>query len=354
MTDAIYEEARIYPTDKRARKELEELLEKEGIRLDGNLEYTLGLYDQKGKLVATGSYFKNTLRCLAVDSAHQGEGLLNRVVSRLMELKADQGELHLFLYTKCDKAPFFADLGFGEIARVDGLTVFMESRREGFGRYLARVRGEECRGLKGGKTAAAIVMNANPFTHGHKYLVEQAASRCGVLHLFMVSEDASVFPFPVRERLIREGTAHIPNIIYHKTDSYMISSATFPSYFLKEADDVILAQAKLDVQVFTAIAKELGIMARYAGDEPYSRVTAAYNRVMKEELPKAGIQFVEIERRKMRGKGVSASWVRQLIHDGKMDEVPQLVPKTTWDFLRSPEGQRIVVAIREAENVTHY
>ena len=134
-----YEEARIYPTDKRGQRELMALLEKEGIRRDGNLEYTLGLYDGDYRLIATGSCYKNTLRCLAVDSAHQGEGLLNRVVSRLMELKADQGDLHLFLYTKCDKAPFFADLGFGEIAREDTLSAALavcqeveELQKEGY------------------------------------------------------------------------------------------------------------------------------------------------------------------------------------------------------------------------------
>lgn len=352
MTDAIYEESRIYPTDRRAQKELCALLEKEGIRRDGNLEYTLGLYDQEGRLAATGSYYKNTLRCLAVDSAHQGEGLLNRVVSRLVELKAEQGDLHLFLYTKCDKAPFFVDLGFREIARVEGLTVFMENRREGFARYLAGLRGETPR--SSARTAAAIVMNANPFTLGHRWLVEQAASRCGILHLFVVTEDSSLVPFAARERMVREGTADLKNVVVHRTESYMISSSTFPSYFIKDQEDVILAQARLDLRVFTAIAKELGIVARYVGEEPFSQVTAAYNRVMKEELPKAGIQCVEIPRKEQEGTPVSASRVRQLIHDGRMEEIRPLVPETTWQFFRTPEGERVAEAIRKAGEVVHY
>ena len=90
-----YEESRIYPSDKRAMEEYRALLEREGIRRDGSLEYTLGLYDSQGSLVATGSYYKNTLRCLAVDSTHQGEGLMNRVVSRLTDLEAQRGVFHL-------------------------------------------------------------------------------------------------------------------------------------------------------------------------------------------------------------------------------------------------------------------
>ncbi len=351
MTDAIYEESRIYPTDKRGQRELCALLEKEGIRRDGSLEYTLGLYDQEGQLAATGSYYKNTLRCLAVDSAHQGEGLLNRVVSRLMELKADQGDLHLFLYTKCDKAPFFADLGFGEIARVEGLTVFMENRRGGFARYLSGLKGD-CREAAGDH--AAIVMNANPFTLGHQWLVEQAAAQCGLLHLFVVTEDASLVPFSVRERLVREGVSHLPNVLVHQTGSYMISSSTFPSYFIKDEGDVIQAQARLDLQVFKAIAATLGISARFVGEEPFSQVTAVYNQIMAEELPKAGLRCVILPRREEKGQAISASRVRQLIHDGRLEEIRPLVPESTWQFFQTPEGAQVAEAIQRAGEVVHY
>jgi [citrate (pro-3S)-lyase] ligase len=351
MTDAIYEEARIYPTDKRGQRELAALLEKEGIRRDGNLEYTLGLYDQDYRLVATGSYYKNTLRCLAVDSAHQGEGLLNRVVSRLMELKADQGELHLFLYTKCGKVPFFRDLGFGEIARVEGLTAFMENRRDGFSRYLAGLKAQS---RETGGTAAAIVMNANPFTLGHRWLVEQAAARCDLLHLFVVTEDASLVPFPVRERLVREGVADLPNVLVHQTGSYMISSSTFPSYFIKDQGDVIQAQARLDLQVFQRIAGALGISARFVGEEPFSQVTAIYNRIMAEELPKEGLRCVILPRREESGAPISASRVRQLIHDGRTEEIRPLVPESTYRFFLSPEGEQVAEAIRKAGEVIHY
>ncbi|EFA28598.1 ABC transporter, ATP-binding protein, partial [Haemophilus influenzae HK1212] len=37
----------------------------------------------------------------------------------------------------------------------------------------------------------SIVMNANPFTLGHRYLIEQALQQCDHLHLFIVGEDAS-------------------------------------------------------------------------------------------------------------------------------------------------------------------
>lgn len=96
-------------------------------------------------------------------------------------------------------------------------------------------------------------------------MLEQAAAACDTLHIFIVSEDVSLIPFAVRERLVKEGTAHLPSVIYHRTGNYMISNATFPSYFLKDKDTVITAHAKLDVAIFTRIAKSLGITMRFVG-----------------------------------------------------------------------------------------
>ena len=124
-------------TDKRSQKQVDALLEQEGIRRDGNLDYTCGLFDDDWRLAATGSCFGNTIRCLAVDRNRQGEGLLNQIVTHLMEIQAERGNTHLFLYTKPNSAKFFGDLGFYEIASVEGRLVFMENRRRGFADYCA-------------------------------------------------------------------------------------------------------------------------------------------------------------------------------------------------------------------------
>ena len=131
----------------------------------------------------------------------------------------------------------------------------------------------------------AIVMNANPFTLGHRYLVEQARTACGVLHLFMVSEDVSLVPFSVRKKLIIEGTKDIPGIVYHEAGSYIISSATFPAYFQKGDNAVIRSQAGIDAQIFTQIAAALGITDRFVGDEPTSVVTGIYNEILSTARP---------------------------------------------------------------------
>ena len=330
-------------------KQVEALLHQEGIRLDGNLDYTCGLFDENDNLAATGSSFGATLRCFAVDRAHQGEGLLNQIVSHLVERLTGQGRTHLFVYTKVSTAKFFQDLGFYEIARVENTLSFLENRKNGFARFCARLsqsRTEE--------PAAAIVMNANPFTLGHLALAERAAAEFPAVHLYVLEEDASLVPFAVRWKLVNEGVAHLPHVICHKSGPYLISSATFPSYFLKDEGAVIQGHARLDLALFSQIAQALNITARYAGEEPSSQVTGLYNRVMAQELPKKGIRFVEVPRASQDGAPISASTVRKLIHDGNLGAIRPLVPEPTWQFFHTPEARPVIAAIQAAGNVVHY
>ena len=110
----FYTLSKIHPDDRRGMAQVRALLEQEGIALDGNLDYTCGLFDENDNLAATGSSFGATLRCFAVDRAHQGEGLLNQIITHLIEVQCARGNLHLFLYTKVKSARFFGDLGFSD------------------------------------------------------------------------------------------------------------------------------------------------------------------------------------------------------------------------------------------------
>lgn len=339
----------VRPSDARSMAQIDALLEREGIQRDGNLDYICAMYDDDYKVIATGSCFGNTLRCFAVSHEHQGEGLLNQVLSHLLEVQFDRGRLHLFLYTKMDTAKFFGDLGFYEIAQVDGTLVFLENRRGGFRRYIQDLE----RSRREGRSAA-LVMNANPFTLGHQYLVETAAARCDTLHLFVLSEDASLVPFAARKRMVEAGVAHLPNVIVHDSGPYMISSATFPSYFLKDELSVIEGHARLDLSIFAKIAEALNITARYVGEEPASVVTGRYNQIMAEELPKRGVECVIVPRKRAGNAPISASMVRSCLKDGDFDTLRALVPPTSFDFLTSAEAAPIICRIRAAENVVHY
>lgn len=144
-----YTISQIYPSDRRAMAQVDSLLQQEGIRRDGNLDYICGMYDGDYKLIATGSCFGPTLRCFAVSREHQGEGLLNEIVSHLMEVEFARGNTHQFLYTKTGAARFFGSLGFYEIARVDGTLAFLENRPTGFRDYLRGWRKPGGRGSPG-------------------------------------------------------------------------------------------------------------------------------------------------------------------------------------------------------------
>ena len=344
-----YAITRVYPGDKRTLASVDALLHKEGITRDGNLDYICAMLDEDGEVIATGSCFRNTLRCFAVSSEHQGEGLLNEIVSHLMEYQLARGNGHLFLYTKVKAARFFESLGFYEIARVEGTLVFMENRRNGFPNYLKALEKTARPGQ-----SAAIVMNANPFTLGHRYLVETAVRQCDTLHLFVLSEDASLVPFSVRRELVRQGTADLPNVVLHDSGPYIISSATFPSYFLKDAAAVIEGHARLDLAVFTKIAGALNVTKRFVGEEPTSQVTGLYNEIMVRELPKAGIECHVVPRKQAAGQAISASTVRLALQKGDWESLKMLVPQTTLDYFQSPEAAPVLEHIRRADNVIHY
>ena len=336
-------------SDKRMLAQVDALLVENGITRDANLDYICAMVDEENRVIATGSCFGATLRCFAVSQQHQGEGLLNEVVSHLMEYQMARGYTHLFLYTKIKSAKFFQSLGFYEIARVDGTLVFMENRRNGFPSYLSRLEKTARPGVSG-----AIVMNANPFTLGHQYLVETAAGRCDTLHLFLLSEDASLVPFGVRKQLVQAGTAHLKNLVLHDSGPYIISNATFPSYLLKDDAAVIQGHAKLDLTIFVRIARALGVTVRFVGEEPTSQVTGLYNEIMAAQLPENGIDCVILPRKEALGKAISASTVRAALQAGDWQTLSQLVPQTTLDYFRSSEAEPVLRRIRSAENVVHY
>ena len=358
-----YAISQIYPSDRRANTQINELLLAEGIRRDANLDYTCGMYDEEMNIIATGSCFGNTLRCMAVSNAHLGEGLMNQIVTHLISVQFERGNTHLFLYTKCNSAKFFGDLGCYEIARIDGQIVFMENKKTGFTSYLEKLKKEteqsevfrqfSCNDSAKTKIAA-LVMNANPFTLGHQYLVEKAASENDILHLFIVSEDQSLVPFSVRKKLVLEGTAHLKNIIYHESGPYIISNATFPSYFQKDADAVMESHANLDLTIFVRIAQALGINCRYVGEEPNSQVTGIYNEIMAKKLPENQIACKIIPRKEANDSVISASTVRTALKCDKIDLLKTLVPETTFRYFQSDEAAPVIEKIKAAQNVVHH
>lgn len=311
----------------RRRGQLEDFLSGCGLELDAYVEYTVLLVDG-GEIVATGSLDGMTVKCVAVAPDRQGEGLAAQVMTELRREAWARGHRQLMLYTKPRNRLMFAELGFSPLAETRDC-LLMESGRGGFARFLASLPGAAS-GVIG-----CIVANANPFTLGHRYLVEQALERCDVLRVFILSEDKSLFSPEARMSLAKAGCAGLSRVSFHDTGPYLISSATFPDYFLRDRLTADRAFCELDVAMFgERIAPEMGITRRFVGTEPEDGVTRMYNECLKARLPNYGIEVVELARREAEGSVISAGRVRALYREGKLEALRPMVPETTLEYLR--------------------
>jgi [citrate (pro-3S)-lyase] ligase len=331
---------------KKDKEKLEKLLSKQQLQLDKFIEKTIGIFDEE-QLVATGSISANTLRCLAIEDNYKGTSIINTLVSELINIQYQKGVTHLFIYTKYDSYKSFEYLGFKKIIDVDKKIVLMENKVDGIHEYIKEIS----RFKKTGKVISAIVVNCNPFTLGHQYLIEKASKESDYVHVFVVWEDKSTFPSEVRYRLIKEGTKHLKNVIIHKGKNYIISSATFPTYFIKDNKEVVYMHAKLDIEIFSEfIAPALEINRRYVGEENYCEVTRKYNQVMKELLPKRGIEVIEMKRREEDGDIVTASKVRESLQEEDWEKIKKIVPKSTYDYLRAKETEPLINKIKNSNS----
>lgn len=181
----------------------------------------------------------------------------------------------------------------------------------------------------------SIVMNCNPFTKGHRYLIDRALEKSDYLVVFVVEEDKSIFPFEDRFRLVAEGTEDLPNVILIPSGKFIISSLTFSEYFNKSELQDRVVDTSTDVLMFVReIAPCLRIQKRFAGEEPLDAVTRQYNESMKKILPEYGMEFVEIPRAETEGQVISASRVRALLENKEFDAIEHLVPETTFRYLK--------------------
>ena len=310
MTDlSIHELSLGFAHDKQM---LTDFLAKHHLNYEDDIEAAFGVFDADENLTGCGCCAGNLLKCFAVDESLRGQNALGSLVSRLVENRFAAGHYDLFVITRPNKK--------------NGLDNFYK-------KFLA--------GTEDSDNIGCIVMNCNPFTKGHLALITYAARACDLLHIFVVEENRSQFPFADRLRLVREGTDHLANVIVHPSGPYMISNATFPTYFLKEGEDAAKIQSELDITLFASrIAPLLHIKKRFAGEEPFDPVTRNYNEAMIRILPRYGISFIKIDRITTEGPDgkpevISASRVRKLLAEqGVTDEVLSLVPECTAKYLK--------------------
>jgi len=192
----------------------------------------------------------------------------------------------------------------------------------------------------GEEVIGAIVMNCNPFTQGHRYLIETAAKQADCLYIFVVEEDKSFFPFKDRFELVKQGTADMGNVVVLPSGKFIISTLTFGAYFEKNDSFTKVIDSSLDITVFAEkIAPVLNITKRFLGEEPLCNVTRQYNAQMQSLLPSYGIEVIVVGRKESDGVPISASYVRDLLYEKNFEKIAEIVPKTTLDYLVREFGE---------------
>lgn len=341
------EERVINLKNERQVNEVRQFLSSFDLTFTESVDYTVAFY-RAGRIIATGSFSGEVLRNIAVDQTLQGEGLTSVVISHLMKAASGHGIYHYFIFTKPDKAHLFSSLGFKDVGRAEPHAVLLEAGLGSIDHYCREIS-KQAEKLPPGQRAA-LVVNCNPFTLGHKAVIDKAARENQGVVVLVVSEEKSLFPFDVRFRLVKEGLKHNNNIVVLPAGKYIVSAATFPGYFTR-GNETVIAQTRLDADIFARhIAPALGISRRYVGNEPYCPITRAYNQAMIDILPLHGIDVIEMPRVVESGEIISASRVRALIREGDWQTIKKLVPDTTYEYLISDEAVLVIDRIRQSES----
>ncbi len=319
-----------------------------------SVEETIVLYNLNDDIIGTGSLQKNVLKYVAVAPKYRETAAFSMIVSQLTEKVLSKFD-SVFVFTKPRNKLVFKGLGFKHIATSEPYFSLFEYGMSSIGKYQKMIKKykQETQTDK----IAAIVVNCNPYTNGHKYLIEKAASENELLYLFVVQENLSVFPFDTRWSLIKKGTSHLDNVVMIPGGDYIVSGKTFPHYFLKGVgeEEIIYCQGSLDVIIFCEyIAPVLNIKKRYAGTEKYCKTTAGYNNAMRDLLPKSGIEFVEVNRKKefinKDEEYISASKIRDAVKNDELDKYWHLLPEVTQEFFLSEESATVKQAIKQSNS----
>ena len=298
-------EIQSYPLTVRTNRErVTAFLAANGLRLDALDYYAVVTAVGDDQILAGGGLDKDIIKCIAVSDTLRDEGISATLVSHLMSIAMSRQYEAVKVFTKPSNQKIFESLGFHLLAEAPK-AVLLENGLSGwltYERYLKSLRREGTSGL--------IVMNANPFTRGHHFLITQAARQVDTLFVIPVKEDRSEFSYTERKAMLEAGCRNIGNVIVCEGSDYSISAATFPTYFLKELDEAATTQMSLDLNLCAKrIASALGAKIRFVGNEPFDAMTQRYNELMHEILPLEGISVVEMARLSERDRAISASAV---------------------------------------------
>lgn len=330
----------LHPTIPRQRRQIETFLQANGLRYD-DVDYYAALVDESSdEMIAGGGLKGCVIKCVAVADGHKGEAVANVIVSHLLAKANEDGYQCVKLYTKPHNRQLFESLSFRLIAEAPN-AILMETGVGGIEKWSEELRikndelgvtNDELRIKSVRKPIGAIVMNANPFTLGHRFLVEQSSELVERLYVVVVREDCSMFSYSERKAMVIQGVRDIGNVVVVDGSDYAVSAATFPTYFLKQISDATDTQITLDLDIYRRrIAPALGATVRFFGSEPTDPLTRRYNELMHQQLGEDHVH--EIQRKQQDGSPISASRVRKAMLEGRLWDAIQMVPPTTIPYI---------------------
>lgn len=341
----------LYPAIPRQRRRIEGFLQANGLRYD-DVDYYAALVDESSdEIVAGGGLKGGVIKCVAVADGHKGEAVANQIVSHLIAKANAAGHQCVKLFTKPQNRPLFESLSFRFLAEAPE-AILMETGVGGIAKYSEelRAKSEECNCyLLAGRNSVevdsaklsvdtvkwsvgVIVMNCNPFTLGHRYLIERSSELVERLYVVVVREDCSMFSYSERKAMVSQGVKDLGNVVVVDGSDYAVSATTFPTYYLKRISDATDTQILLDLDIYLRhIAPALGANVRFVGSEPTDPLTRRYNELMRQQL--GDDHICEIPRMEKYGSVVSASRVRRAIEANSLWQAIELVPSSTIPYI---------------------
>lgn len=317
-------------------------------RVDFDIPDTTYVVRKDGKIIATGSIDDNILKYFFLDCNYSGQGVIKSIFNKLQEHIFDQGYKSYFAYTTPYNKHIFESLGLREVCSTDKVSL-LEGGSYNIEQWIEDIRRKL--GVKLGNRGA-IVANCNPMTLGHKYLITEAMESVDQLLVFVVEEDVSDFPFEARYEIVKEELKAYDKIKVLKGGPYIISKGTFPTYFTKKKDHQLDVYTQLDATIFAEkIAKGLAIDTRFIGTENQDLISDAYNSAIIRALNENNLETRLIARLKIGDKTVSATKVRRLIGEGKVDKTYKFLTSSTKKFLNTKSGKSVIQKIIN-ENAT--
>ena len=311
------------------RHRVESFLLANSLRLE-KVDAYYAILDEDENILAGAGISGDVIKCVAVSEEQRSSGMMLPLISHIISLSEGR---KLKVFTKPDYRVVFESLGFSQIAAAPK-AILLEYGR-GLVEYCAYLSSQ-----RRGEGGCVIVMNANPLTLGHVDLVHTAAERYGQVYVIPVREDVSLFSYEERLEMMRSVLSS-ERVQVLDGSSYQISSATFPTYFLKDLSEASETQMLLDIDLFARhISPSLGARVRVAGSEPYDSLTAEYNSLLASNLPLYGLEFAELPRFCIGGRPVSASAVRAALDAGSFGEASKMVPPECWPYLLSALAEK--------------